>query len=101
MSIARFDRSRRPAIVPFSVWFFSRVTRKLTQTSSTQTAGARSESDSKVTLAGEEGDDPDEEEAERPRARRDQVGGRRPVRPEQLLQRGVRRVQRVPTQERH
>jgi hypothetical protein len=33
--MARFERSRSDAIVPLSVWFFSRVTRKLTQTSST------------------------------------------------------------------
>src|SRR6476659_2434994 len=102
MSIARFERSRRPAMVPFNVWFFSRVTRKLTQTSSTHTAGARSsEPDGKVPLACQEHDGSEEEEPERPDRRADEVAGRGPARAEDLLEGRVRRVQRVPTQVRH
>src|SRR5437868_6483701 len=98
MSIACFERSRMRAIVPFSVWFFSRVTRKLTQTSSTQTAGSRSESYGKVPLSREEGDGTDEEEAECPGRSTEDVRRRGPLRSEDLLDRGERRVQRVEAQ---
>src|SRR3954468_24004755 len=100
ISIARFERSRSPAMVPFNVWFFSRVTRKLTQTSSTQTAGERSEADGKVSLARQEPDGSEEEETERPRTAGEEIGRRRPPSVEDLLERCVERIERVPTEER-
>src|SRR5476649_800500 len=98
MSIERLERLRRLAIVPLRVWPPSRVARKLTQRSSTRTAGGVSESYGKVTFPSEKHHRAYDEESDRPRGGPEQVARGGKLAFEDLLERAEQRVQRVPPQ---